>query len=602
MGNECRQGRTGGHLSPTASPPLHVLRPPLAPATTSKARLGEVVRHALAGPPPTTKDIWQHRTGGATGSTEIWASTTGGYPANRRAARPTRGGMACASTSLSPRPSAPLGRSAPACPAASSTASGLAAQLQWPLPSRSPVQQRVAGIGNAPDFPRTPQKVASEPRYATTKVGSRTEAMQSNSSTPPKGLRPGATQRRETLEALAPSQLHARRRASTSRFGTAIPRRNIACGEAQPAITRTRTDPRDDGHEVAKMANSEPWLRSNPTPQAVAKAANSELRAAPSPQVAAWPAKSNTLSRPATAQQAVKQEAEPKSAELPSPPSTPQPPLNSAGRMPGTPADVSIQRPLELGEFSVTTPHYGTAAAARPVDELPASLRHALSFLRHLPVLPCTELSGDRRPLLPPLSPEEKLRPSLVLDLDETLVHCSREGKCPRVPSDRAVPPDLIIEFEATLAYGSVSFRPFVKLFLEVAAKAFEITVFTASQQTYADKVINALDPTGTYISHRLYRQHCTEVRGAFFKELGLLGRPLSQCILVDNSPISVACNPDHGVLISSWYGDRNDRELMDLLGLLQDIRVHQGGTDKYLAERYGLREFFQALRESTAN
>jgi len=557
MGHECRPGRAG-HLSPTTSPPLHVLRPPLAPATTPKARLGEVVRHALAGPPPTTKDIWQYRNGGNSGSAEIWANTAGGYPANRRAPRPARGGLACSNPSLSPRPSPPLGRSTPACPAASSTASGLAAQLQWPLPSRSPVQHCVSGIGTAPDFPRTPQK-----------------AIQSNSSTPPKGIRPNATQRHQTREAVAPSLVHARRRASTSRLGTgtAIPRRNVACSEAQ----------------AAKPVNSEPRLRSNTTPQAKT-------------WVAAWPAKNNTLLRPSTAHQAVKQEPEPKSAEPPAPPSTPHPPLGSTGRMPGTPADVPYQRPLELSEFSVTTSHYGSAAAARPVDELPASLRHALSFLRNLPALPCTELSGDRRPLLPPRSPEEAARPSLVLDLDETLVHCSREGKSPRVPSERAVPPDLIIEFEATLAYGSVSFRPFVKLFLEVAAKAFEITVFTASQQTYADKVINALDPTGAYISHRLYRQHCTEVRGAFFKELGLLGRPLAQCILVDNSPISVACNPDHGVLISSWYGDRNDRELMDLLGLLQDVRAHQGGTDKYLAERYGLREFFQTLRESTAN
>ena len=29
------------------------------------------------------------------------------------------------------------------------------------------------------------------------------------------------------------------------------------------------------------------------------------------------------------------------------------------------------------------------------------------------------------------------------------------------------------------------------------------------------------------------------------FEELPLLGRPMSQCILVDNSPISVACNAD---------------------------------------------------------
>jgi len=228
---------------------------------------------------------------------------------------------------------------------------------------------------------------------------------------------------------------------------------------------------------------------------------------------------------------------------------------------------------------------------------MPTSLRHALNFIRNLPALPSSVLGNGMQPLLPPQTAENQ-RPTLVLDLDETLAHCGREGRCPRVPAEQAMPPDLIIEFDATPAYGNVSFRPFVQCFLETAAKSFEIVVFTASQQSYADKVINALDPTGAHIKHRLYRQHCTECRGAFFKELGLLGRPMARCLLVDNSPISVACNADHGVLIQSWYGDRSDRELMDLLALLEELQAHGGGVDQYLAGRYGLHEFFRALRQ----
>lgn len=170
-------------------------------------------------------------------------------------------------------------------------------------------------------------------------------------------------------------------------------------------------------------------------------------------------------------------------------------------------------------------------------------------------------------------------------------------GAPARGPGAQEPQPDLLVEFEDVPSLGGVFFRPSVRLFLEVAAKSFEIVVFTASQQAYADKVINALDPNGQTVSHRLCRQHCTELRGAFFKELGLLGRPLSQCILVDNSPISVACNADHGILIRSWYGDPNDQELMDLLNILQDVRSLGGDVSNYLAGRYGLGDFFQALR-----
>merc|ERR1719235_1905616 len=110
------------------------------------------------------------------------------------------------------------------------------------------------------------------------------------------------------------------------------------------------------------------------------------------------------------------------------------------------------------------------------------------------------------------------LRPTLVLDLDETLVHCSRSSSSRSGPPPAA--PDLVIMFDDAPSCGAVAFRPFVNLFLEAAAKAFEVVVFTASQKSYADKVINALDPTGKLIEHRLYRNHCTELRGAFFKEL----------------------------------------------------------------------------------
>jgi Dullard-like phosphatase family protein len=153
------------------------------------------------------------------------------------------------------------------------------------------------------------------------------------------------------------------------------------------------------------------------------------------------------------------------------------------------------------------------------------------------------------------------------------------------------------VHFEDPPHHGDVHFRPYAQLFLEVVSKKFEVVVFTASQPAYADKVIDALDHGGNLISYRLYRQHCTELCGAFFKELGRLGRPVSQCILIDNSPISVACNPDNGILIRSWYGDPGDRELVEVLQILENAAQSYVDFGKYLSSRYGLLEFFSALR-----
>jgi len=251
----------------------------------------------------------------------------------------------------------------------------------------------------------------------------------------------------------------------------------------------------------------------------------------------------------------------------------------------------SMVLPLPLSDFSVTTPHLGPDAAGRSLEELPSSIRNALNFLRTLPELP---RSLGREYVLP-----EQVRTSgrteypitLVLDLDETLAHCSRNNSC-----WSSQPPDVIVNFEDQPSQGNVHFRPFAKLFLEVVARSFEVVVFTASQQSYADKVLDMLDPTGTTIHHRLYRPHCTKHRGAYFKELGLLGRPLSRCILVDNSPISCACNPDNSVLCRSWYGHALDRELLNLLALLEEAQ-QSSNIPRHLASRYGLHDYFQALR-----
>merc|ERR1712113_709433 len=218
--------------------------------------------------------------------------------------------------------------------------------------------------------------------------------------------------------------------------------------------------------------------------------------------------------------------------------------------------------------------------------------------IRDLPSMPHTVLPQGVCPFLPPVGTSEPQKPTLVLDLDETLIHCARGDDRGSSPANGQAAPELIVQFDDTGKFGHVYFRPFVQFFLEVAAKSFELVVFTASQQSYADKVINTLDPTGTLISHRLYRQHCTELRGAYFKELGLLGRPLSRCLLVDNSAISVACNPDNGVMIRSWYSDRDDRELVELIELLQDLLKANCDVGTFLSARYGLHKFFQGLRD----
>eukprot|EP00826_Nyctotherus_ovalis_P053612 TRINITY_DN6992_c0_g1_i14.p2 TRINITY_DN6992_c0_g1~~TRINITY_DN6992_c0_g1_i14.p2 ORF type:complete len:114 (+),score=13.53 TRINITY_DN6992_c0_g1_i14:588-929(+) len=76
---------------------------------------------------------------------------------------------------------------------------------------------------------------------------------------------------------------------------------------------------------------------------------------------------------------------------------------------------------------------------------------------------------------------------------------------------------------------------------LEEAAKRFEIIIFTAAEQSYADKVIDLLDPERKLVKHRLYRNSCMAFNSLFVKDLNVLGRDLGKTVIVDNSPNAFA-------------------------------------------------------------
>jgi len=87
-------------------------------------------------------------------------------------------------------------------------------------------------------------------------------------------------------------------------------------------------------------------------------------------------------------------------------------------------------------------------------------------------------------------------------------------------------------------------------------AKMFEIIVFTAAEQTYADAILDYLDPDSSLISHRLYRQHCHKIcSDAYCKDLSIIDRDLSRMVLVDNSAYSFLTQLDNAIPIISFMG-----------------------------------------------
>ena len=51
-------------------------------------------------------------------------------------------------------------------------------------------------------------------------------------------------------------------------------------------------------------------------------------------------------------------------------------------------------------------------------------------------------------------------------------------------------------------------------------SKLYEIIIFTASHQKYADPIIDYLDPKRDMISYRLFRDNCYETENGVIKSL----------------------------------------------------------------------------------
>jgi len=159
-----------------------------------------------------------------------------------------------------------------------------------------------------------------------------------------------------------------------------------------------------------------------------------------------------------------------------------------------------------------------------------------------------------------------------LFDLDETLVHCTKDGKGIngdtvniKLPTNKIVPVGLNI-------------RSNWKEALDLIKDHYHIVVYTASHQSYADAVLNYLDKDNKYFQYRLYRNHCVQcnVDGIKFyvKDLDTLNEyyNLKDVVLIDNSVLSFAYHLNNGIPIVPFIEQQNDTQLLMLAYYLVSI------------------------------
>jgi len=170
---------------------------------------------------------------------------------------------------------------------------------------------------------------------------------------------------------------------------------------------------------------------------------------------------------------------------------------------------------------------------------------------------------------LGPQLPKNQGKKTLVLDLDETLVHSSFKPHNFK-EADILLP----VELDGNVCLVYVLLRPGALEFCQRLAEHYEVIIFTASLSKYADPLVKILDREGTWCSHILFREHCTylEDQESYVKDMSLMGRDLKDIIILDNSPTSYLFQPENALASRSWYDDFTDRELYDFIPLLANL------------------------------
>ena len=169
------------------------------------------------------------------------------------------------------------------------------------------------------------------------------------------------------------------------------------------------------------------------------------------------------------------------------------------------------------------------------------------------------QISNNRNLIIPYIKTKNIKKYSLVLDLEETLIH-----------------------FKMTSSnnfQGVVDIRPGTIKFLDDISQYYELIVFNEGEQKYTDLLIDSLEQNKIYFEHRFYRDHITSDNNDIIKDLVKIGRPLDKILIIDNMPQNFKLQKNNGIMIKSFWGnDPNDNILNELAIIL--IKIAEDGGD----------------------
>ena len=186
-------------------------------------------------------------------------------------------------------------------------------------------------------------------------------------------------------------------------------------------------------------------------------------------------------------------------------------------------------------------------------------------------VLKNNNLNQQKGIIYPYLNNINQKKYSLVISLDETLIHF----KSNNISNNK----------------GVMQLRPGLFQFFQKVKSFYEIIIFSSGNKKYSDAMLDTIDVKRNMFDYRLYQEHCVIIDNDFVKDLSRIGRNIDKIIIVDNLAQNYRLQKENGINIKSFYGDDpNDRSLYQLGKIL--IAIAQNGGDV----RKGIKKYWNEL------
>ena len=160
--------------------------------------------------------------------------------------------------------------------------------------------------------------------------------------------------------------------------------------------------------------------------------------------------------------------------------------------------------------------------------------------------------------IMPYIKTKKIKKYSLVLDLEETLLHFKEDNKNNKE--------------------WYVDIRPGTLKFLDDISEYYELIVFNEGEKKFTDFLIDSLEQNKIYFEHRFYRDHIIIDNNDIVKDLVRIGRDLDKILIVDNMKQNFKFQKENGILIKPFYGQGDYNILKELENIL--IKIAKEGGD----------------------